>query len=128
MFKSKADVLPEEFIDSGTPENPSVERWLGDREIWNNHQRVYVQSSDFMVDRETRHLYVKKTAYTSVNGSWVGGSVTLRRVHDGWVRAEFDENERFKIGDATKHHQLVNILYKLVKLDDTVPLAWWNET
>ncbi len=127
MFKSKADTLPEEFIDDGYPENPTVERWLKDREIWNNHSRVYVQLKDFMVDRETHKLYVKKTAFTSTS-SWMGGSVTLRRIHDGWLRAEFDESYKFKLGDKNKHYQLVNILYKLSKVDDTVPLAWWNET
>lgn len=127
LTKRKADTLPEEFIDDGYPNHPSVERWLSDRDIWSKHGRVYVQKSDFIVDRETHKLYVKKTAFTST-GSWVGGAVTLRRIHDGWLRAEFDDNYRFKVGEATKHHQIVNILYKLTKVDDTIPNDWWNET
>ncbi len=127
MFKNKADTLPEEFIDDGYPDHPTVERWLKDREIWNKHSRVYVQFKDFIVDRETHKLFVNKTAWTSTH-SWVGGSVTLRRIHDGWLRAEFDEGERFRLGEVTKHHQIVNILYKLSKVDDTIPVAWWNET
>ncbi len=125
LTKKKADKLPDEFIDDGYPRFPSVERWLKDREVWSRHSRVYVQTRDFIVGEDNR-LYVSKTAHTGTN-SWVGGSVPLKRVHDGWLRADIDENTKFKRGDVTKNHLVVNILYKLVKLDDTIPLEWWNK-
>lgn len=126
VFKEKADTLPEEFIKDNSINNPSVERWLKNRDYWMPHSTVYVQLRDFIVDRETQKLYVKKTASVATK-SWVGGSITLRRIHTGYLRAEFDDSYRFNVGDATKHHQIIHILYKLTKVDDTVPLAWWNE-
>lgn len=125
ITKKKGDKVPEENRSDHHYKYPSVEKWMNDKELWNRNTNVYVQLHDFIVDREDGCLYVQKTAMTAQN-SWVGGAVVLKRVHDGWLRAEFDENHKFKVGDATKHHQIVNILYKLVKVDNVIPLRWWN--
>ncbi len=128
LTKKKGDRVPKENIRGRSPRDMTVEGWLKDRDLWIAYPMVTVQDNDFVVDEENSCLYVKKTAYASGQGRWIGGCVYLWRIHTGWLRGEYDENHKFKTADVkdNKHWQIVNMVYKLVKVDDTIPLEWWN--
>lgn len=125
LTKKKGDRVPKENIRGNAPRDMTVEGWLKNRDLWDSYPNVFVQTKDFIVDRETQCLCVNKTAYASRNG-WVGGSVSLHRIQDGLLKAEYKEKVKFKLDDVinNKHYQIVNMLYKLVKVDNVVKELW----
>lgn len=123
--KKSGDRVPEENILDASPRHMTVLTWLKNREFWNAHGNVQVQVSDFVVDRTDGCLYVKLTAFATSN-RWVGSNIVLWRIHDGWLRAEYPSDCKFRLDDVkgNKHYRIINTLYKVVKVDDTVH-GWW---
>jgi hypothetical protein len=130
MFeKKKADKIPDDFLYSKTDKLPSIELWFKDRDFWSNMPSVNVQGDDFKVDEENHQLYVSKTAMTSTLRWGIRTkNVRISRIHDGWLSAEFPDDITFELSDVkdSKHYRLINILYKISRVDNVVN-GWWMD-
>lgn len=128
LTKKKGDRLPDEYVKEFSPSRMTVQSWLDRRELWSNFPSVHVQVSDFVVDSETQRLYVGKQALAAAPHKWLHGNVRVERVHDGWLKAEIVEGIRFERGNVAnnKVYSLINLLYGVRKLDDTIKEDWWN--
>lgn len=135
LNKKKGDRVPlEDIADTGEYDRISIENWLNNRELWNKYNGIMVHRKDFVVDREDRCLYVVASASGVTRNKWGGGggshvNIQLWRVHDGWLRADYPETMKFQLGDVqnSKAYVKINLLYKLVKVDDVIKESWWNE-
>lgn len=129
--KKTAEKVPRENMEGWFQQDIiTVENWMKYREFWSHYNGIMVQAEDFVVDVEEECLYVKKTAMATTRNKWGGtrGNVQLWRVHDGWLRADYNERIKFKKDDVkdSKSYFKINLLYKVVKVGNIIKEDWWN--